>query len=387
MREKGSAVVLSIILTAILAVISISLFLLLTKSSPQIKQENKDDKLTYKNSYWGYEVKYSRNWFLWESESGYSVFIASYDGKDSNTWYVPTQNQLKIEIFVIPKDMGLNFNRANPDYLIKESEGPLINGEKSKEVYQKSPLSSYELAWQKKNNTPQFQIERGRYTLQYITRHNGFTFDIVMEPADSILIDDFKELSKSFKFVPRSPQYKPRTDKPPNKTYLYQNVRLGFSFEYSNDWFFSSIDDGIGALRKKEYANISDSYPYDVITVRLASKLNADAGIFEKDIVKFASLICAADGPNGSQFCPKESISLETFVNKYGEKGYKIHRTKIVKQFKLSGEETNETKEVLIVYKIETPDYFAILFSADDPKYEEQMLEIATSLKYLERVN
>lgn len=166
-----------------------------------------ENKQVLENKYWGFKVKYPEEWISWESETGSRYYIENYDGRDMDVWYVPTQDQLRVRISIIDRDMGQDYIGVSTDLMTENIQGPLMGGVQSKKVVWKGDLSGYEKASHQRNGYPQSHIDRGHHMIQYIVLNNGFTYILSAEPADSILVNKFEEIVSSFEFIERGPIY------------------------------------------------------------------------------------------------------------------------------------------------------------------------------------
>ncbi|MEW6088074.1 MAG: hypothetical protein AB1498_07180 [bacterium] len=80
-----------------------------------------EQKSIYQNNYWGFIVKYPKDWYACAGTRGDAYYFESYDSKDLDaSWYIPNQDQLRIEVSIIPKDVGIDYKNAPPEYIIKK---------------------------------------------------------------------------------------------------------------------------------------------------------------------------------------------------------------------------------------------------------------------------
>ncbi len=322
------------------------------------------------NKYWGFKVDYPKQWISWDSETGTRYYIESYDGQDIDTWYVPRQDQIRVVISILPKDMGEDFTWAVPDRIVENTQGPVIGGVSSKKVVWKGDFTGYEKSSHESRNYPQSHIDRGHYVVQYILLNNNFTYIVSAEPADSTLIGEFNNIISSFEFIQRSPVYKEYQGEIPENVKLYQNTRVGFAFEYPSNLNLQ-VDEDRGGFEDGT-GHFSLAYSSD-----------QEYSEFEKDITRYVSLICAAGGPGGSIYCPEEDIEVTKFQNNNGVEGYRLRRKTVWESYSEGKTSTSVTYDTIIAYQIFSPDYFAIIY--DTYQEEEQpMTDIANTLRYLE---
>ena len=332
-----------------------------------------EQKSIYQSDYWGFAVKYAKDWHAWAFMSGNTYCFASYDGRDKDDWYIPNQEQLRIEVSVIPKDMGAGYKNAHIESNSKKIDALLIDGEKSVEIHEKRSVSGYELNRQQHFGIPQSQIIKGHDILRYITVHNGYTYIISAEPSNSILISEFKNFIMDFKFIKRK-GYLPRSEPPIPGNAYYEDTLRGFTFEYPIDAPFRNFPSSDGGVIDK-YGIVLDP----------VSNSDAETGNFGKDIKRYASLSCSADGPTGSVYCPEEDIRMEEFINKNNIKGVKVYRKKIEERYTETAATSTIYNDVVITYPVKVPGYFAVAFSVDDSsaKNIEMLVNIANTFKYL----
>lgn len=147
----------------------------------------------------------------------------------------------------------------------------------------------------------------------------------------------------------------------------YRDDKLGFSFRYPPDFTFTSIAESqtgfsSGALKRGKTVVLIQAmdlgnYPEEWRAQGRTSFVGAAVAI--------ATLMCDADGPDGSRSCP-EVLRQSTFSNRYGLECLEIHLREVItrdepRQF------TTRTKGPVYAVRIPAPSLPVILFFQFDP--------------------
>ena len=306
----------------------------------------------YRNAYWGFELRYPDSWKVMESKLGDTVYLSSALEYLGNLNALPTQDQILVTITIIPEDMGADFVRAVPETVVKR-EISSVGGEPANRVELIIPLSMGDGG-----------VKRERKILKYVIRHEGFTYDVSAEPADSTKVKEFEHFVSSLRFITRSPQYLPRTDQLQAGISYYQDLRLGYTFEYPD---FLLLDpppeDRWGKFVAKPGLENTSGAAYVNTEILLINSLDVheSLGSFVKDFTRALSLVCDADGGGSSTYCPAEDIKWEPFESRYGVQGYRVKRKMIEERF-YPRRKIKEINQTLFVFKLNAPDVRGVVF-------------------------
>ena len=328
-----------------------------------------DTKIAYLNDYWGFSVKYPKDWFFNKGGSGRYYSFASYNQDDYPVGYIPNKQQLNMIVRIM--DESVYDRAASGSAKIKE-----IGNLKAIEEDARSELGPRDRDIIRKYNSG--ELLNDHYTRSYYVKRNGYTFAIIADRADSILLSNFEEFVSDFQFT-KMMEYVSVTGIPPDGKLYSQDVKLGYIFEYPSNFSIREITYATLFYPPSEEKNILIA---PNIEAQPISNTYNDSENFETNIIRIASDFCAADGPMGSMYCPKEGITLKKFKNKYNVEGYEVYRVEIHESYLGTGSKT-EQRETLFVYKLDVPDNFMLMFTASTPEINNEMKEITETFRYL----
>jgi len=328
-----------------------------------------NSKMSYTNDYWGFSVKYPRDWFFNEGQSGQYYSFASYNQEDYPVGYIPNKQQLNMIVRILNESVYDRY--ASPTAKIKD-----IGGFDAIEVDERSKLGPRDRDIIRKYNSE--EMLNYHYTQSYYIKRNGYTFAIVADRADSVLIANFDEFVSDFQFT-KMRGYIRETENPPEGKLYSQDVKLGYIFEYPGN--FTVKGDSYAAFFYPPTTETNPLFaPY--IKVEPISNSYNDSELFEENIIRIASDFCAADGPMGSTYCPREKIKIRKFKNKYNVEGHEVNRVEVNESYLGPGSKT-EQEQILYVYKLDAPDNFMIVFAASSPELTNELQTIAETFRYL----
>ncbi|MBI4092136.1 MAG: hypothetical protein HY427_02970 [Candidatus Levybacteria bacterium] len=375
--NKRTAILASTVIIALVIIVGIIgyifkdyLFLLgVERKDPTPTAFLQDTKKTYANDYWGFSVKYPKNWFFNEGQSGQYYSFASYNQEDYPVGYIPNKQNLNMIVRILNESAYDRY--ASPTAKIRE-----ISGLEAIEVEERSALGPRDRDIIRKYNSE--EMLNDHYTRSYYIKRNGYAFAIIADRADSALISNFDEFVSDFQFT-KTREYMSETGNPPKGKFYSQDVKLGYIFEYPGN--FTVKGDSYAAFFYPPTTEMNPLFaPY--IKVEPIDNIYNDSELFEENIIQVASGFCDASGPTGSTYCPKESIALKKFMNKYNAEGYEVQRIRVNESY-LGSKSKTKQNETLFVYKLDTPDNFMIMFTASEPEINNELKEIAETFKYL----
>jgi hypothetical protein len=375
-----------------------------------VEQKIETGSKTFTNNYWGFRVSYPKDWHVVESDDSGIYYFVSYSdkSKDKELMFPPNQNEFRIKVSI--KQSVSSKDTANKnDY----SDGLLISGEKSeKAIFYQRPLSGYDGNRALSAGLTREQINKGHSILQYVIRHNGYTYTLEGEPADSKILSEFDDFLHNFRFIERI-EYSSQSQMPQEGNKVYEDKALGYSFEYPSDWYVYNdelvCDDNGGDNRlsstgsmwvenfeRPNCENIDQINSVNESAKLLRFKVDSlgkieDKSSLEQELKQYAA--CDISGPpmNGDISCPEENMKIEEFTNNNGIKGIKLLRKVIYSTN--PGNEKVINNDFLIAFKLSSDlqNYkSAILFSPDDPTIsnaavKKKILEMANTFDYLQR--
>lgn len=305
----------------------------------------------YKNEYWGFSFRHPPDYYIEEYPSG--VIISNYDTGNDDTRYVQSQNEIYIKIDVAESET----ETVLPD------EAQFFTSIRVND----RDVNLYKIT---RANPSRGTIHRivGGFT------ENGLKYYFSMQQANSNYLEDALALLSSLEIFQRY-EYKPSLDEIKEGYRRYENLNWGFAFDYPSDWTFSGF-------------SLWDSYIYNglaVVNVNLLTYGNDPERELLDNIYNRLSIVCSADGPNSSMYCPIELMSATDFSSTKGAKGYRIQRTWIWEDgFPASERERNT--HFVYVFPLQTQQYYAVVFQPAITSWEisdEEIRNVVDSFTYL----
>ncbi len=314
----------------------------------------------YSNSVIGFKATYPADWYVTEPADKKLVFFSSYPSQ-KEVVAKPDSTQLRISISALPPN---NFSQIDPKFIISQKQGPVIDGQQSKEIDSAYPI--YEEGSSKKSSS---SVEIASQK-QYLVTHNGLEYIFTIDPINSTLSNLADSFLGSFKFT--TPEvYKPEAT-PSNGQALYQDLSTGFAFQYPKNETLTPC------------ASVCGIFTPSQMQFNLVGVADLDSGNFEKDVKQYISIICSGADSGITVTCSNETVQSQTFTNSNGITGVKMTRTKAVLDSRDKQPKTTQTEEVLIALPLKSSQFGAIIFISD-AKNQNQLTSLANSLKYLEK--
>lgn len=309
-------------------------------------------KQEYRSDYWGFTINFPETFEATETDNG--VVVANYDWLNTEYDYKLHKDDVIVEVSVIDNIIVNSWSNSGFDvgeYGQFRIAGKLI---KLYTIFDSSPVRN-----ENKIITAEIPQEGFTYRLKIETGWNSF--------------EEAKRIITSLKFIERE-EFPPPPLPVSNGMKRFISTRLGFAFDYPDDWSMGSFD----PFRTEIKASGEDQY----VTIALIPRYLSRTNNLLEELKHEASKSCAADGPGSSIYCLEDSIKIKTEKNSFGAEEFIIQREKI---FDNHGRITSY-HEVVVAFPLYIQEYYAIMISPMGlaPEIDNQaVLEIGKNFQYL----